>query len=452
MGRKVVSKSGLFQQLCYEPHEGQARVHQSKAPRRVLAAGVRWGKTLCASMEGLTAAMEPKERSMGWVAAPTYDLANRVFSQMVVSVASHLRHRIIKISESDHRLLLRNLGGGISEVRAKTCDNPVSLLGEGLDWLIVDEAARIKPEIWQNYLSQRLIDRKGWALMISTPKGKGLFYELWRRGQEQGQTADPDYASWCAPSWDNPLLDEAAIEAERERLPARVFAQEYGAEFLEGSGSVFRNVRDCARGTFEEPKPGVSYFGGLDLAKIEDFTVFVIMNRAREVVFVDRFHRLDWSLQVTRIKAAAARYNHCRVLVDSTGKGEPVFEALRVEGVNAEEHTFTSRSKTDLVNNLALRLEKKEIVLPRPELWPEGIEELEGFQYSVTDSGNVRTGAPGGTHDDCVIGLALAAWCVENHSRVSVLMRLPSPLVMGKDAGIRQRFGLSPKARIFHCL
>ena len=48
--------------------------------------------------------------------------------------------------------------------------------------------------------------------------------------------------------------------------------------------------------------------------------------------------------------------------------------------------------------------------LPKPTLWPEGIDELEAFQFSVTDMGNVRTSAPSGFHDDCVMALALAAW------------------------------------------
>jgi len=451
MGRKVLSKPQLFAQLGYVPHEGQLRVHQSRAPRRVLAAGVRWGKTLCAAMEGLAAAMEPRERSMGWVAAPTYDLASRVFNQMVLSAASHLRHRIVKISESDHRLVLRNLGGGLSEVRAKSCDNPVSLLGEGLDFLVVDETARLRPEIWQNYLSQRLIDKKGWALLISTPRGKGHFYELWRRGQASGSEPDPDYESWCAPSWDNPLLDRSMIEAERERLPERVFMQEYGAEFIEGSGAVFRNVRDCATGEFQEAQSDQSYFAGLDLAKIEDYTVLVVMNRKWEVVFVDRFHRLDWAIQVTRIKAALDRFNHARVLVDSTGKGEPVYEALKTAGLRCEEYPFTAKSKSDLVNHLSLLLEQKKIVLPKAELWPEGIEELESFQYSVSDSGNVRTGAPSGVHDDCVIGLGLAAWCLKHHSAVYQMYPLPSPLASARtpERSLRARLGLSPTARVF---
>jgi hypothetical protein len=55
-------------------------------------------------------------------------------------------------------------------------------------------------------------------------------------------------------------------------------------------------------------------------------------------------------------------------------------------------------------------LERKEIVLPKPDLCPELIEELEAFEFSVTEAGNVRTGSPSGMHDDCVIALALAAW------------------------------------------
>ena len=38
-----------------------------------------------------------------------------------------------------------------------------------------------------------------------------------------------------------------------------------------------------------------------------------------------------------------------------------------------------------------------------------GIDELEAFEYSITDAGNVKTGAPGSYHDDCVMALALAA-------------------------------------------
>src|SRR4030095_7034988 len=269
-----VNKRTLFGDLGYKPHRGQRQVHDSQASRRVVACGVRWGKSLCAAMEALAAAMAPNDRSRGWVVGPTYDLADKVFREIVIIVAEHLRHRIITLKENEKRLEIRNMAGGVSEIRAKSADNPVSLLGEGLDWLIVDEAARLKTSIWEGHLTQRLIDKHGWALLISTPRGKGWFYDLWRRGQG----VDPDYASWNYPSSSNPHLDATLIEAERERLPSRVFAQEYLAQFTEGSGAVFRYVREAAVGELEEPVSREHYYAGLDLAKTEDFSVIIVLN------------------------------------------------------------------------------------------------------------------------------------------------------------------------------
>ena len=175
----------------------------------------------------------------------------------------------------------------------------------------------------------------------------------------------------------------------------------------------------------------MTYYAGLDLAKVEDYTVLVVMDRDARVVFVDRFHRLDWDIQITRVRAAAERYNRALVYVDSTGVGEPIYEALCKDGVCAKPYAFTAKSKTALVNSLALAFEKLEIRLPRPELWPEGVEELESFEYSVTEQGHVKTGAPSGQHDDCVMALALAAWPILG-SRIE---RIPYVDVIMPDRG-----------------
>jgi hypothetical protein len=411
------NKSAFFKDVGYQPHPGQQLVHDSKAPRRVLACATRWGKTRTAAMEALAAAMAPAERSIGWCVAPTYDLADKIYREIILIAADRLQHRIVLLRESDRRLVLRNMAGSTSEIRAKSADNPVSLLGEGLDWVIIDEAARLKPAIWEGHLSQRLIDKKGWALLISTPKGKGYFYDLFRRGQ----SGDPDYDSWNAPSWENPYLDRSIIEAERERLPERVYRQELCGEFLEGAGQVFRNVRECATGEWLDPVKDDLYYAGLDLAKVEDFTVLVLMDTSGHVVFADRFHRIDWALQIERIKATVERFGeNVLIMVDSTGAGEPVFEQLRMAGLICRAYPFTARSKSDLINSVSLMIEHREIVLPRPDLWPVGIDELESFEYSISDAGSVKTGSPSGQHDDCVIALALAAWKLRKRSGLTL--------------------------------
>ncbi len=407
-----LNKAALFRDLGYRPHSGQVVVHRSRAPRRVLACGVRWGKSLCAAMEAIAAALEPKERSIGWCVAPTYDLADRIFREIQLVVLQHLQPFVIAVKESERRLLLRNLAGGVSEVRAKSADNPVSLLGEGLDWLILDEAARVKPSVWESCLLQRLVDKRGWALLISTPRGKGWFYEAFRRGQAPQR--DPDFESWNWPSSSNPHLDPNLIEAERARLPERVYLQEFCGQFIEGAGAVFRNVRECATGTFSEKVEGVSYHGGLDLARVEDFTVATIVHKDREqrkvlVDAIDRFHKLDWSLQVQRIVALSRKYS-ATLLCDTTGVGDPVHESLRGAGAYVNPYPFTLASKNALVNNIAMMLERRRVVLPKPELAPELIDELEAFEYSVTERGAVRSSAPSGQHDDCVMSLGLALW------------------------------------------
>ena len=63
-------------------------------------------------------------------------------------------------------------------------------------------------------------------------------------------------------------------------------------------------------------------------------------------------------------------------------------------------------------------------MLPRPELMPEMVDELEAFEYSLTDHGNFRSGAPYGYHYDCVIGLALAAWSLKRGYK---RLRKPAP-------------------------
>ncbi|MBI1853414.1 MAG: hypothetical protein HYR85_23995 [Planctomycetes bacterium] len=154
------------------------------------------------------------------------------------------------------------------------------------------------------------------------------------------------------------------------------------------------------------------YVIGLDLAKVEDYSVIVVLDREKKVVHVDRFNRIDWGLQIERIRATSERYNRAVVYCDTTGQGEPIYEALCKTGMYVEPYTFTSKSKAALVDNLAMMLEKRELTLPRADLCAELVDELESFEYSVTDNGNVRTGAPGGYHDDTVVALALGCWGV----------------------------------------
>ena len=224
-----IDKAGLFRHLGYTPHPGQAAVHRSTARYRALACGSRWGKSLAAAMEVVAALLQPADKSLGWVVAPTRDLCDRILERVFATFRQHLAHRIVEDDFRHQRLVVRNLGGGLSTVQGKSAENAVSLLGESLDWLIVEEASKLARVIFENHLAARLVDRRGWALLISTPNGPNWFWHLYRRGQ---RGRDATHESWRSPSWDNPHLDPEAIEEERRRLPKDAFDQEFGAVFL----------------------------------------------------------------------------------------------------------------------------------------------------------------------------------------------------------------------------
>jgi hypothetical protein len=228
-----LNKLAMFGAVRYAPHEGQLAVHDSTASRRVLACGVRWGKSTLCVHEALAAMLTPGPASRGWLVTPTVATTELLTGPLFRGLREHFAHRVVEIDDRDRRAVVRNLAGNLAEVVGKSADRPAALLGASLDWLIVDEAARLREEIWTSALSQRLVDRQGWALLASTPRGAGdWFHEQYARGlrREEG------YASWTGPSEQNPALDPAVIEVERGRLTLRQFRTEYGGAFVGPNG------------------------------------------------------------------------------------------------------------------------------------------------------------------------------------------------------------------------
>src|SRR5687767_6051839 len=88
-----VAKGRLFSLVGYAPHPGQWLVHDSHARYRLLACGSRWGKSLAASMEVVAALLQPGDRTLGWIVAPTRDLADRILERVLIAFHKHLPHR-----------------------------------------------------------------------------------------------------------------------------------------------------------------------------------------------------------------------------------------------------------------------------------------------------------------------------------------------------------------------
>lgn len=399
----------------YEPHAGQRVLHDSAAQFRICNTGRQWGKTWACVNEIAKFAWEHPRTRSSWV-APTYKQAIELaWNELIAQFHATDRHgkfvgAFKDISISERVLTWEN----DSQTYIRSADNPDTMRGSKNHFLVVDEAAMMKRDVWELVLNPTIATTNGRVIFISTPKGRNWFYQLWMRGQDPTQ---PDYASFVFPSSQNPYCAPSVIENARLSNTEDAFKQEWLAEFLEDGAGVFRNIERNFAGQLEGPRRGHSYCLGWDVGKHQDPSVVSVLDiRTGQVVAFDRFLGVDYTIQAERVKWYAERYS-ARIVMDAThgSVGDPMFDHLSQMGLTVDPFTFTNKTKQALVEHLVLRLEQRDVKFPDPATCPEDsikslANELRIFERELLPGGTVRYNAPDGFHDDCVIALALSAW------------------------------------------
>lgn len=387
-------------------HPSQWQIIRHPARFRVASCGRRFGKTLAAAGEAIRVA--GAEHGTVWWVAPTYDVTRRGWAG-ATRIARQIRG--VEIRRGDREIVFP--GGGL--IGFKTADSAAGLRGEGLDFVILDEAAYIREDAWTDDLRPALSDRQGRALFISTPLGRNWFWRAWMMGQDP---ARPDWHSWQFPTSANPYIPSDEITAARDLLPERTFQQEYLAEFLEDGGAVFRNLRACTTSALRDaPESGRAYTFGVDWAREQDFTAIAVLDiSARRVVALERFNQVNWSLQRGRLAALAAHWQPVAIWAETNSMGSPNVEALQAEGLPVLGFETTAASKGPLIESLALAFERSEISIPGD---PVLLGELEAYTMERLPSGRFRYSAPAGMHDDTVMALALA-WHGALHGGIGI--------------------------------
>jgi phage terminase large subunit-like protein len=331
-----------------------------------------------------------------WWLAPTYAMAESVWVDLQRAAASLPG---LRIQRQQRTLRLPN-GGSIA---IKSTHEPDHLRGAGLDFVVLDEAAFMPPSLWPEVVQPMLLDRKGRALMLSSPNGRNWFYHA----HQMGVTRRRSWRSFHFTSYDNPYLDPAELDSIRTQVPERIWREEYLAEFLDDLGQVFRGITAAATAPLAAtPQPGRRYVAGLDWGRESDYTAIVILDaESKAVVAIDRFNGLAWSLQRARLTALAERWSLAVIWAESNSIGGPNIEALQQAGLPVQAFATTARSKPDLIESLALAIEQAHIaLLPDDAL----LGELAAYRLERLPAGGYRYSAPDGLHDDLVIALALA--------------------------------------------
>lgn len=377
------------------------------------ACGSKTGKTWGAAHRMVRQAWANKN-SLNWWIAPVYyqsDMAARLIMDFLPRSCFSVTKKPTTITLIDPN------GHAHSQIVFKSAEIEKNLRGFAVNFIVADEMSSIDEDSYSAFMTT-ITQTKGKVLYISTPKGHNLFYDLYQRGNKSrlahGEIDPyPEYFSMSLSTYANPYVDKESIDSKKKELTETMFRQEILGVFLEDASQVFGNYKQCVSGTLEEPKNGVTYIAGIDLAKTHDYSVIVIFNTlTNHLVYFDRFNQLSWTTQRERIRRALHKYNNALAVVDANSIGDPNVEELVKMGLIIYPFYVNSNQvKRELVEKLAVAIEQRTISYPPI---PELMRELEDYELIVNPSGVVRYSAPSGKFDDVVSALYLCNFFLSN--------------------------------------
>lgn len=223
---------------------------------KVVAAGRRCGKSRLAAWSMIIRALQNPKCTIFYV-APTQGQARDI----MWSVIEDLAHPVIA-NKHVNNMQFKLVNG--STISLKGADRPDTMRGVSLEYLVMDEYADMKPQVWEEVLRPALADRQGDALFIGTPKGRNHFYDLYVYA-DKGE--DESYKSWHFTSYDNETLKAEEIDLAKQSMSSYAFRQEFMASFEALGSEIFKE--DWIIIDEDEPDFG-DYYIAVDLAGFQD--------------------------------------------------------------------------------------------------------------------------------------------------------------------------------------
>jgi hypothetical protein len=225
---------------------------------KVVVAGRRCGKTRFSAIMLIIRALECQHTDATILyVAPTYGMAKTLMWDLLLDLAQPI---IRKSNVNDGEITLLN---GV-KIRIRGADNPDSLRGMKLGYMVVDEMKDLKPQVFELILRPALSDLQAGGLLVGTPEpGESLFRDYFDLGMSE---KDEEWRSWHFTTLDNELINPKEIAAAKRSMSTFAFKQEYMADFNTMGSDVFKEEWFK---TGDEPREGDWYIA-VDLAGFED--------------------------------------------------------------------------------------------------------------------------------------------------------------------------------------
>jgi phage terminase large subunit-like protein len=238
-------------ELNFTLHPAQKEIFTSNARFKVVGAGRRFGKSYLARVKLIVKALETENEhgydladKACYYIAPTFNQAKDIMWQPLKQMAAPITEKV-----RENECILTLVNG--RQIHLKGSDRPEALRGVGLSYVVMDEYAFMKEEVWTSIIRPTLADVRGGGLFIGTPNGKNHFYDLFLNARD-GKDSD-DWEAFTYKSLDNPFLDPSEVIMATKDMPMEFVRQEFEANFASFGGTVFTSdmieLVDKPRGT-----------------------------------------------------------------------------------------------------------------------------------------------------------------------------------------------------------
>jgi len=149
-----------------------------------------------------------------------------------------------------------------------------------------------------------------------------------------------------------------------------------------------------------------------------DYDAYVVIERFKDtavIKYAETWKGVPVDIKVKRIEELNKRYNPISIICDNSGIGKEIIRQLRIKGLSIEEQGFMSGQRNLLLNNLKALLDNGKIVIPKERDDMQAVTfantleyELFSFKERKSESTGQTSYISKGTHDDTVMGLAMA--------------------------------------------
>lgn len=246
-------------------------IHSALADYRFVTAVAhrRFGKTECAvaCLVSDAIATTKTDAMFGYI-APYLKQAKSIAWRKLKRYVSETFGRdwkAVGIQKNEAELWIQLPNG--ARIQLFGADNADAIRGLYFDGVVIDEIADMKGEVWNAIIRPALADRKGWALLIGTPKGMNQLYKFYQRGLK-----DPLWKSlkFSVSTTDLPWLPPSEIKALEDDMTESMFAQEMLCDFQASSDDVLFKLVDLDRSAKRQLRlsdlTGTARVIGLDVA------------------------------------------------------------------------------------------------------------------------------------------------------------------------------------------